>query len=194
MRPPGAQPAPAVVAQARRELRAIVAARDLDALLGHVRDATKWTFGGDEGRAGFDTAWRDGDGIDRFWGEIDRVLALGGRWTGDDGGYQDCAPYVSCDALPDGFDPFTTVVVLGEAVAVRAGPSASARLVARVDHAVLATPVDGTAPQDWAPVELASGQQGYVAARWVRSPIDYRLGIAIDAGGRWWIAWFIAGE
>lgn len=194
MRPPATEAPPPMLDRVQRELRRIAATRDADALLAHVREETKWSFGGDHGRAGFQTMWRDGEGLDRFWVEFDRVLALPGRWHAEEGGLHYCTPYVFCDALPDGVDPFATVVVLGRGVALRAGPAPDARVLARVDHAVLASLEDDPTGGDWVRVRLASGTEGYIARRWVRRPIDFRLGVTIGGDGQWWLDHFVAGD
>lgn len=194
MPPPVVEQPPPAIERAKRELQHIAATRDVDALLAHAHDGTQWSFGGDHGRAGFQAMWLEGEGLDRFWDEFDRVLALPGRWSDAGGELRYCTPYVFCDALPEGFDPFETVVVLGTGVAMRAGPSPDAAVLARVDHAVLASPSDDSGQGDWIPVRVASGAQGYIAGRWVRRPIDFRLGVAIAADGQWRLEYFIAGD
>jgi APA family basic amino acid/polyamine antiporter len=42
-------------------------------------------------------------------------------------------------------------------------------------------------------VTLADGRQGYVAARYLRSPLGYRATFAFK-GGQWWIAAFVVGD
>jgi hypothetical protein len=47
--------------------------------------------------------------------------------------------------------------------------------------------------RQWVPVVLADGQKGYVAADYIRSPIDYRA-IFVKKGGKWIMTAFIAGD
>jgi hypothetical protein len=43
------------------------------------------------------------------------------------------------------------------------------------------------------PVTLASGEVGFVASRYVRHPIGYRMGFE-KTDGRWQITFFVAGD
>lgn len=55
---------------------------------------------------------------------------------------------------------------------------------------------DGRAPPatGWVHVRLASGQQGFIAARMLRSPIDHRFSIVEDGDGQWYFQYFVAGD
>jgi|SRR5690606_12218213 len=194
MPPPDAGTPPPAVERMLHALRGIVAARDVQALLAHVVDGTTWSFGGDHGHAGFRTMWREGDDLARFWAELEQVLALPGRWEMSAEGSSYCTPYVYCDALPPGLDPYDAMVVLGTGVALRARPDAAAPALARLDHAVLQRRQAADAPEGWVPVRTAAGLEGHVDARLVRSPVDYRLGIALDVDGGWHLEYFVAGD
>lgn len=174
--------------------RAIAATRDAQALLAHVVDGTTWSLGGDHGHAGFRAMWRERGELARFWTELERVLALPGRWEASTEGPLYCTPDIACEPLPPALDPYASMVVLGTGVALRARPDAGAPVLAWLDHAVCQLRVDGERPEGWIPVRTSAGLDGHVDARQVRSPVDHRLGIALDADAGWHLDYFVAGD
>lgn len=198
MRPPAEQLPPALL-HAKRELSAIVARRDMDALLAHVRTETKLDFGGSEGPDGFQSLWNGNPGSrERLWSMLERILALPGVARRFDDAAEYCAPYVSCTGLPGDVDPFEALVVLGSGVAIRSQPSLAGRVIRRVDHVVLtrASNDSGISPTpDWTRVGFADGTAGYISTRWVRSPIDFRLTLRVDdRADTWWLGFLLAGD
>lgn len=198
---PPSEALPPLLGQARRELADIVARHDLDALLAHVGPDTKLSFGGDHGAEDFRRIWDSGmhDQQD-LWRELDAILALPGVVQGTRDAPQYCAPYVFCLPTPGGIDPYEALVVTGTRVAIRDRPSRDGQVLTRVSHAVLQRAPDdprddGTTPPEWTRVRQASGTTGFIASPWVRSPIDYRLMMSVEAGsGRWMLDYFIAGD
>jgi len=57
-----------------------------------------------------------------------------------------------------------------------------------VEAVAEAQPVEG-----WTRVQLADGRSGFIASRYVRSPIDHRLRFVFE-GGRWQLVFYIAGD
>ena len=177
----------------RDDLQRIVAARDLQALRAHVRDATTLSFGGDAGPQGFDAVWaHDADSTRDLWRVLDALLALPGVSRPEEGGDQYCAPYVSCLPYPEDIDAFEALVVLGRDVAVRERPESHAPVVTRVSHVVVTRMEDPAT--DWTRVRLASGKEGYIATSLLRSPIDYRVSLVREGERGWAFQYFVAGD
>lgn len=185
-------PDPAAISpQVRRAVAGferIVAARDLAALEAHIADEAKMSFGGGTLREVWQT---ERDGGAALWRELAEILRLGGVETRiDDGGVEWSAPYPAFSGEGTYDDPFQALIVTGSRVALRLSPSPRARIVARVDHAVLVADCDGT--DTWACVRW-EGRPVYVHDSLVRSPIDHRLSMKVD-GEDWKIAYFVAGD
>jgi hypothetical protein len=171
----------------RAQLQAAIARRDVAAVLAVVDPAIKNSFGGDDGLEGFRRRWRPGAPDSGLWAALGAVLALGGRFQGPDGFV---APYVFSCQVPDAF---TTVVVIGKGVAVRASASSGAALLDRVDYAVL-TVADGAWDTDgWVKVRLDGERDGYMSAAFARTPIDHRAFFQ-RKGGRWRLVTFVSGD
>ena len=195
---PPRQALPPSVQAMRDDLQRIVAARDAQALRARVRDATTLSFGGDTGPEGFDALWlRDADATRELWRVLEEILALPGVARRGDGEVVYCAPYVYCLPYPGDLDVFEAQVVLGRDVAVRARPDLAAPVVTRVSHAVLTRvddAVDSANDPAWMRVRLASGQEGYIATRLLRSPIDYRIALVRESAHGWAFQYFVAGD
>jgi hypothetical protein len=92
---------------------------------------------------------------------------------------------------------FEHVLTVGENVNVRAGPSAETAVIAQLSHAIVRAGTAGSEAFDvaegWMPVILASGEVGFVARRYARHPIGYRMGFE-KTDGRWRITFFVAGD
>ena len=172
-----------------------IAARDTAAVLGvFAADATV-SFGAESsGAAGIREMWFGPDpfaGAD-FWATLARTVSLGSAVDGD----LVAAPYLFL-RFPAEHDAFSHVAVTGESVRVRATPSRTGTVLGSVSYAVL--PVE-TEPSvfvedwsDWTPVRLATGESGWIASDYVRSPIDYRAGFVKGPRG-WRISFFVAGD
>ena len=180
----------------RARLQEAVARHDAAAVLEAVDPNIKVDFGGSGGTADFRTAWKLQDGDKSpLWAELGLVLALGG-------GFHDkntfMAPY-SYSRFPDAIDSFQHVVVLGSDVRVRAQPNVSSPVLATLSFDIVKlsqagrgrmTPEQG---EQWTAVELKGGRMGYIASRYVRSPIALRA-IFNKIGGRWRMTAFVAGD
>jgi hypothetical protein len=192
--PDGALP-PALRA-VRADLQRIVSARDLAALRAHIREDTTLSFGGDTGPQGFDALWAHNPAATQaLWRELEAILALPGVASREEGRDLWCAPYVFCLPSPAEIDVFDAQVVLGRDVALHAQPDERARVLTRLDHAVVTRIDDETAmAASWMRVRLASGQAGFIAAHRLRSPIDYRFSIVGEGKGTWSFQYFVAGD
>jgi hypothetical protein len=171
----------------RTELQAAVARRDEEAVLRIVDPGVRIDFGDGGGIEGFTRLMRDPD--EKFWDEFVWVLAHGGTFrtpTDFD------APY-TFSAWPDELDVFECLAVTGNRVRLRDAPSAMARVLDHLDFAIVERVVEDRETPGWAHVRFASGEAGYIASTYIRSPIGYRA-IFNFKDGRWRLTAFIAGD
>ncbi len=174
----------------RAQLLTAVARHDAAALMAVVHPNIKCDFGGGEGKAFFEEHWKPGAPGSEVWTELAAVLALGGTFDTPD---SFVAPYVF-SRWPRGVDGFEHVAVVGDRVRIRTAPRQDAEpaAVSSFEILPLARP-SGDTPEEWTAVALAGKRIGYVASRFVRSPIGYRAFFA-RADGRWQMLMFIAGD
>lgn len=172
----------------RDQLRDAVRRRDSDALIALTDEDIASSFGGDNGREEFIETWQLSSGADSpFWSEIEAVLSLG---CSNNGEYA-ASPYLF-GRFPDDRDGFSSLVATGTRIALRAGPTTSSPVLARLDWDLLTRQGDET-ESEWVPVRTDSGAEGYVHSSFVRSPIDYRA-IFERTGTGWRMTAFIAGD
>lgn len=168
-----------------RLLRAL-AEGDVEAAAGAADPEIRVSLGMDYGRESFRERLQDPE----YRGELAAVLGLGGVFTGDS---TFVAPY-TFQRFPDGYDPFECYAVVGRDVRVRAAPDPDAEILGLLTYeAVCHPPSQRTGRDGFVPIGLEDGGTGYVAERFLRSPIDYRAGLE-KKGGRWWLVTFIAGD
>jgi hypothetical protein len=169
----------------RARLQTAIAARDEAALLAAVDPAIKLSFGGDDGI----DALRRNCAIPRArrgrnWGRRWRSVAPS----------RPRRPSRRLTCLPrgqTGLDSFECVAVLGDRVRVRQTLDANSTVVGTASYEIVQRiPLDRDEPVR---VRLASGVTGFIAAPFVRSPIDRRA-IFERAGGRWVLQAFVAGD
>jgi Bacterial SH3 domain len=119
------------------------------------------------------------------------VLALGGTRHGDTAFY---APYTFRRTPGDGFE---MLAVLGRNVLVRAEPRTASAVIDTLSFEAVARWREGRpgplGSEGWEPVRTRKGRTGWVLARFVRSPIDYRAGF-VRRQGRWWLRALVAGD
>lgn len=179
----------------RRDTDAVVAAADPDIRLSF----------GDAGRRETFRQWLDGApdvpwSGERYWQELEAVLALGGRWEDwGDGVRHFCAPYTFTAPLPEELDVFDAAIVIEPDAPLREGPGEDAAVVASLDHDILRVLDWGFDPEDpyaphWLHVQTLDGaREGYVHTTQVRSPVDYRACFTeTDDGWSW--PFFAAGD
>ncbi len=180
----------------RARLLEAAQARDTSFVLSILDPDVKVSFGAENGVDGFRLMWLTGmrpEDSD-LWAVLTRAVALGstyraGEVVGEAGA---SAPYVF-EAWPDSLDAFEHLAVIGENVRVRAAPSLAAATLTALTYSIVPTIYDPDLDPAWRRITLADGQTGYVAARFLRSPIDFRIGFAKTAG-RWRIQYFVAGD
>ena len=170
----------------RARLQAAIARRDEAAVIAAADPAIRTSFGDDQGIASLRAKLRDPQ--DTVWADLATALALGGAFQSPD---SFAAPYVFA-AWPERFDSFECGAVVGERVRVRASAKSDSAVIAAVSYdivQVLSNQRDAAATA----VRLPGGGTGFVASRFVRSPIGYRA-IFQKTDGEWRLRAFVAGD
>ena len=152
-----------------------------------VDPAIKLDFGGDSGIESLKRFMDDASGD--FWREFELALAMGGTF---DAAGNFAAPYVY-SVWPEAFDSFECAAVTASAVRLRARPDTASRTVARLDYDIVQLLRADTLAADWRHVQLSNGLKGYVASRFVRSPVAYRA-LFTRVEGSWRLTAFVAGD
>lgn len=179
----------------RAQLLEAAQARDTSFVLSVLDPDVRVNFGAENGVEGFRQMWLRGlrPGGENLWTTLTRALALGSTYArAEDGTPTATTPYVF-GAWPDTLDAFRHEAVVGERVRVRSAPSLDAETLATLSYYVVPTVYEPGLDPAWRRITLADGRTGYVAAAYLRSPIDYRLGF-VKEGGDWRIRFFVAGD
>jgi hypothetical protein len=156
------------------------------------------SFGGHSGVKDFREMWKPDSPDTELWKELATILSLGGTFSTSEGRKTFWAPY-TFSTFPDDLDAFEYAPIIGSNVRVRSGPSENADIISHLSyHIVRATfpapdSSDSGTSRGWVRVNLLDGRNGYVAERYVRSPLDYRLGFE-RIGRKWLITAFVAGD
>jgi hypothetical protein len=175
--------------------------RDAKYILSIVDAKIHNTFGDSNGIQEFKKMWKLDRPNSEFWDEFLAVLSNGGNFVKEaDMKYKMFqAPY-TFTVFPDDLDAFEYHAIFGSNVNLRSRPEASAPIVASLSYNVVKVDFPNsvenkTRPNDyqWLKVETLGGQKGFVQAKYVRSPIDYRA-IFEKKNGKWKMTAFIAGD
>ena len=138
-------------------------------------------FGGDAGLKDFRYFWFGGGERNRKMEQLREALQLGGVLV-DDSTY--AVPYYAfARRFPSGLDAHGHALVLGEGVRVRQSPGSQRPVVAVLTYGVVSLPKgwtghpdqDGSSGVVWLQVGLGDGKLGYVAERYLRSPLGLRV-------------------
>ncbi len=126
-----------------------------------------------------------------MWAELAAVLALGGTFNTAD---TFLAPYVY-SRWPQGIDGFEHVAVVGDRVAdpYCATSGRGVDLCQQLQRFCRSLAHRTDTPEGWIAVRLESKNIGFIASRFVRSPIGYRAHFS-RGDGRWQMLMFIAGD
>ncbi len=166
--------------------------RDTAFVYAHLAPEVKVSFGPGNGLASFKAMWHLDNPESPFWLTMAGVIGAGGLYysSSDDKASFIAAYYFS--AFPNEYDAFEYAVVVGERVNVRSAPSTEDEVLTRLSYDIVRI-LSLVFSNDWMPIELADGTKGFIASRYVKSPIGYRAGFEkID--GRWRIRLFLAGD
>lgn len=187
----------------RTSLRATIARKDASALFKALASDIKIDFGGFGGGPEFQKMWKPYDKDSKVWAALSLVVEQGGNF---DSPVRFSAPYVF-SAFPSDLDGTEYVVVTNEQAVMRAEPKADAAIVRKLDRDIvtfMGSVVEGkvvqaynaqheAGPNDWVQVTDAKKKTGFVLARDVRSPIDYRAYFE-KRKGKWVMTMFLAGD
>jgi hypothetical protein len=170
-----------------RRLQTAVTRRDADAILRVVDPKARVAFdGGAGGVEGFKAHHLNNSEVD-FWKEFAQVLALGGTFTAPD---TFTAPYTFSE-WPESADSFECLAIIGSGVRLRQKPGTTSRILTGLSYTIVQR-LDEAA-DGWQRVRLADGRSGYVASRYLRSPVDYRAAFELK-DRQWWLVLYVAGD
>jgi hypothetical protein len=185
----------------RQKLQAAVKARDVNFLVARLHPQISFGFGlNSSGIANFKKRWNLAKPRESLlWEELGEVLALGGKFEKFDGGKEFCAPYVFA-SWPQDLDAAEYSVILGPAVPLRSAPKADAPQIATLNHVFVKADYlnsvrDPSRVDRWSWVKVSSPEKhvGYVAGRFVRSPLQFRAYFAKHQG-MWKMRVFVVGD
>lgn len=160
------------------------------------------SFGGDSGVKDFKEMWKIDEPSSQFWSELIAVLELGGAFQTIEGHKEFVAPYVTSQ-WPDNQDigdEFEYVAVIGTNVRLRSVPGLDAPVVTSLSYDIvklvnMPPPTDANHKDgfNWVKIMTGNGKQGFIADKYVRSPVAYRAYFR-KIKGSWRMTVFIAGD
>ena len=169
-------------------LKQAVAKRDQAAFMKLVAPDVLVNFGGDKGHATFVKQWEIGSANSELWRQFDAILPLG------------CARVESARVIPSlagqfdsdqDDDVFELSVVVGPGAKLRKALAKDSPAIASLSWDVV-RPLSNEG-ETQTKVRLKDGREGWLWAKEVRSPIDYRATIE-KRKGKWMITAFVAGD
>ena len=185
----------------RDKLLAAARRKDKEFILSILDPKIQLSFGGHSGVKDFKEMWKIDDPNSELWNELTTILGLGGAFQTIEGHKEFVAPYVTSQ-WPDSqdLDAFEYVAVIGTNVRLRAAPGLDAPVLTSLSYDIIKL-VDSQPPGDrlqkdgfsWVKVLTAKGTQGYVADKYIRSPIAYRAYFS-KIKGSWRMTVFLAGD
>lgn len=159
----------------------------------------KVSFGAEEGVEDFKKFWKINSPTSEVWNVLLSVLENGGSFVEKGANKTFCAPYLFTK-FPDDLDAFQNQAIFGTNVNLREKPNLSSKVVTKLSYNVVTVDFENsvTSTTDayqyiWAKVNTLGGKTGYVGAKFVRSPIDYRACFQ-KVSGRWKMTAFVAGD
>jgi hypothetical protein len=184
----------------RDQLMAAARKKDKEFVLSILDPKIELSFGGHSGIKDFKEMWKIDSPNSKFWNELTTILQMGGSFKSVEGTTEFIAPYVTSQWPDDpSLDVFDYVAVIGTNVRLRSTPGTSAKVVESLSYDIVnlvQTQPAGAIEKDgfkWLKVKTGTGTEGYVAAKYVRSPIDYRAYFR-KINGSWRMTAFIAGD
>lgn len=185
----------------RERLLVAIKRRDLPALEKLMDPNIKVSFGGDQGLRDLRRHWKTETKNTRLWDELFTAISNGGiLYYPDLSVKRFSAPY-SFDGFPEDLDPYSHYLIFGSAVALRETPSLEGNVIARLSYNIVTLDGEktvtaenvGHSVPEWYFVRTFGGKTGFVNAKFVRSPLDYRV-IIEKRRGKWLVSAFVAGD
>jgi hypothetical protein len=175
----------------RVALRSAIARRDAAFILRTATEDIRYSYGDSGSREGFARAWGlDHPATSRLWGEMAEALRLG--CTPDEGPNFVIPAMAQVGDEDTDTDYATLMVAVQPGAALRAGPSDSSRLIARLRWDVI-TLEDRNSRATWARARLADGRRGFIRRALFRGFSDYSAVFARQ-DGRWRMISFVGGD
>lgn len=184
------------------KLQQAVNEKNTTLLLSLITDDIKYSFGGGNEKEEFISFWQldQNPKQSEIWIELEDALALGGSFF-DINHNTYLIPYIYKN-FPEEVDPFEYSAIVGQNVNIRATPDIKGEVIANLSLETVRN--DGPPSEQsytidersypWVPVVTPQGERGYVVKKFIRSPIDYRIGISKSVEEEWEIYLFIAGD
>lgn len=183
----------------RNKLITAVKNRDVKTLLAALDPNITASFGGDEGIEDFKRMWQINDPKSTIWEELLTVLTNGGKFSKEGKTLLFSAPY-SFSEFPADLDVFEYEMIFGNNVNLREKPDLAAKVIARLSYNIVQVDYENSIKNKgedsgylWLKIKTLGEKKGFVNAKFVRSPIDYRA-IFVKKNGRWKMTAFVAGD
>ena len=182
----------------RNELMRAAANRNVEFIVSVLEPRVVNDFGGEGGIEEFKAKWSPDKPESKLWETLRLILSMGGSYYASDPEPEFWAPYVY-SRWPKEFDSFEYAAATAARVRVRSRPDFNAPVVATLSFDVVKfgnqdwLPMAEAGPNSWVKIVTLRGIEGYVSSRYVRSPIDYRIGF-VRKSGKWSIKVFVAGD
>jgi hypothetical protein len=172
----------------RQTLSMAAGRRDVAAVLAAVHPTARVAFDGSAGPDAFKKLHIDSPDED-FWSDFAAILSMGGRFRTPD---EFDAPYVFA-FWPEDLDPFECLAVTGAGVRLRERPTTQSRVLASLTYDIVQRAREDDPTPGWQRVRNADARAGFIASRYLRSPVDHRAMFSFQ-GGRWWLMAYLAGD
>jgi len=183
----------------REKLIEAVRKRDVKYVVGILDPAITNSFGGSGGIREFKEMWKINSPTSELWDELLTVLTNGGNFLKQEKNDLFCAPY-SFNRFPEDLDAFEYQMIFDNNVNLRARPDLKTKTIAQLSYNVVKVDYENSVADKnkkgsytWLKVETLGGKKGFVSAKFVRSPIDYRACFE-KKNGKWKMTTFVAGD
>jgi hypothetical protein len=183
----------------RAKLISVVKKQDVKYILSIVDKNIQNGFGGDNGIDEFIQWWKIRSPGSKFWSEFLPVITNGGRLSKEEKDTIFSAPYNSTE-FPGDLDAFEHQIIFGNNVNLRTKPDLKSEAVARLSYNIVKVDYQNSVADVkkegeylWLKVETLGGKKGFVNAKFVRSPIDYRA-VFVKKGRSWKLTAFVSGD
>jgi hypothetical protein len=183
------------------QLKKTVSDKDKAALLAAIDPTIRVSFGSDQGIEAFRKMWvlDTHPETSPVWKELNDALSLGGNFSKMAPGTY-FIPYLY-ENFPNNVDAFQYGGITGSNVNVRSAPSLGAPVIAQLTYDVVKAEAPLTASvrigdytYPWVAIVTPDGKKGYVAQKYIRKPVDYRMGLRKDSTNHWKINLFVTGD
>jgi hypothetical protein len=179
----------------RNDLLAAVERRDAAYLSEAVSPTIKIGFGGEPStRSEFIKEWNLSASDSKVWDVLTRVLQNGGSFEQFLGRREFIAPY-TFGVWPKNVDSFEYCAVMSPKASLYSQPDPEAAAVGTLSYELVKPESGGICTQDheWSKVSSGTGISGFIQAKYLRSPIDYRAAFE-KVGNRWEMVSLVAGD